>query len=71
MKSVEPEIFLISRPQLDYEAIASYLREVGGDSWLEHLDRDDPDGARGSAHSNDPQNLAEFAGKLCYRSWRA
>ncbi len=71
MKSVEPEIFLVSRPQLDYEAIARYLREVGGVSWLERLDRGDLDGDRGGRgeHGNDPQNLAEFAGKLCYRSW--
>ena len=61
MRSVEPEVFLVARPQLDYEAIASYLREVGGESWLERLDRGDLD--------NDAQNLAELAGRLCYRSW--
>ena len=61
MRSVEPEVFLVARPQLDYEAIASYLREVGGQSWLERLDRGDLD--------NDAQNLAELAGRLCYRSW--
>ncbi len=65
MKSVEPEIFLVSRPKIDYDAIAAYLREVGGESWLERLDRGGLDGALG----NDAQNLAEFAGKLCYRSW--
>jgi thymidylate synthase ThyX len=57
---VEPEIFLVARPQLDYGQLAAYLREVGGESWLERLDRDD---------LNDAQNLAEFAGKMCYRSW--
>src|SRR6266446_7886498 len=61
MKSVEPEIFLVSRPRLDYEAIARYLREVGGEGWLERLDRGTLDGAL----DNDAQNLAEFAGKLC------
>jgi thymidylate synthase (FAD) len=61
MKSVEPEVFLVARPQLDYEAIGAYLREVGGESWLERLDRGDLD--------NDAQNLAELAGRLCYRSW--
>jgi thymidylate synthase (FAD) len=60
MKSVHPEVFLVARPQLDYEALGSYLREVGGESWLERLDRGDLD---------DPQNLAEFAGKICYRAW--
>jgi thymidylate synthase ThyX len=61
MKRVEPEVFLVGRPQLDYDAIAAYLREVGGERWLERFDRDQLD--------NDAQNLAEFAGKMCYRSW--
>jgi thymidylate synthase (FAD) len=61
MRMVEPEVFLVGRPKLDYEAIAEYLREVGGQSWLERLDRDQLD--------IDAQNLAEFAGKICYRSW--
>ncbi|WP_433136357.1 FAD-dependent thymidylate synthase [Actinomadura nitritigenes] len=64
MKSVEPEVFLVARPELDYGEVARYLREVGGESWLERLDRGDLDG-----ELNDPQALAEFAGRLCYRSW--
>ena len=50
MKTVEPEVFLVARPEVDYDAVAAYLREVGGDSWLERLDRDQLD--------NDAQNLA-------------
>jgi thymidylate synthase (FAD) len=61
MRSVEPEVFLVARPRLDYDQIAAYLREVGGESWLERLDRGDLD--------IDAQNLAEFAGRLCYKSW--
>ena len=61
MRTVEPEVRLVARPQLDYDMIAEYLAEVGGTSWLERLDRDQLD--------NDAQNLAEFAGKMCYRSW--
>ncbi len=60
MKSVQPEVFLVSRPQLDYQAMAAYLTGVGGDGWLERLDRGEFD---------DAQNLVEFAGKLCYRAW--
>ena len=56
MRSVEPEVLLVARPKLDYGAIAAYLREVGGETWLERLDRGDLD--------NDAQNLAEFAGKV-------
>ncbi|HEY9524768.1 MAG TPA: FAD-dependent thymidylate synthase [Thermopolyspora sp.] len=59
MRSVEPEVFLVARPQLDYDELATYLREVGGESWLERLDRGDLDA----------QDLAEFAGRLCYRSF--
>jgi thymidylate synthase (FAD) len=33
---------------------------VGGESWLERLDRGEFD---------DAQNLVEFAGKICYRAW--
>ncbi|HEX5302802.1 MAG TPA: thymidylate synthase (FAD), partial [Streptosporangiaceae bacterium] len=33
MRSVEPEVFLVARPSVDYDAIAAYLREVGGESW--------------------------------------
>jgi thymidylate synthase (FAD) len=61
MKSVQPEVFLVARPEIDYGQLAAYLREVGGDSWLEKLDRGNLD--------NDALNLAEFAGRLCYRSW--
>ncbi len=61
MRSVEPEVLLVARPKLDYGEIAAYLREVGGEAWLERLDRGDLD--------NDAQNLAEFAGRLCYKSW--
>jgi len=61
MRSVEPEVLLVARPKLDYGEVAAYLREVGGEAWLERLDRGDLD--------NDAQNLAEFAGRLCYKSW--
>ncbi|GAA2819028.1 FAD-dependent thymidylate synthase [Nonomuraea rubra] len=59
MRTVEPEVFIVARPTLDYDELARYLREVGGESWLERLDRGDLDA----------QNLAEFAGRLCYRSF--
>ncbi|MGH3191080.1 MAG: FAD-dependent thymidylate synthase [Streptosporangiaceae bacterium] len=61
MRSVEPEVFLVARPKVDYDAMAAYLREVGGERWLERPDRDQL--------GNDAQDLAEFAGKICYRSW--
>lgn len=60
MKAVEPQVYLVAKPDLDYDEMARYLREVGGERWLERLDKDE---------LNDPQNLLEFAGRLCYRSW--
>ncbi|MEU4329679.1 FAD-dependent thymidylate synthase [Nonomuraea dietziae] len=59
MRAVEPEVFLVSRPELDYKELARYLADVGGEKWLERLDRGDLDA----------QDLAEFAGRLCYRSF--
>jgi thymidylate synthase (FAD) len=61
MRTVQPEVFLVARPQIDYEQVAAYLRDVGGESWLERLDRGDL--------ASDGENLAEFAGKMCYRAW--
>ena len=59
MRKVEPEVYLVARPELDYDELGRYLEEVGATKWLERLDRD----------GLDAQNLAEFAGRLCYRSF--
>ena len=83
MRSVEPEVFLVAQPAIDYDQLAAYLREVGGEQWLERLDRGDlpagggqADGGEGAGgeraaggRASDAQNLAEFAGKMCYRAW--
>ena len=62
MRSVEPEVFLVARPKVDYDAMAAYLREVGGERWLERIDRG----------QLEAQDLAEFAGKkrilICNKS---
>ena len=60
MRTVQPEVFLVARPQMDYEKVAAYLQEVGGESWLERLDRGDL--------ASDAENLAEFAGKMGFGS---
>ena len=61
MRNVQPEVFLVARPAIDYDQLAAYLREVGGEGWLERLDRGEL--------ASDAENLAEFAGKMCYRAW--
>ncbi len=66
MRSVQPEVFLVAQPAIDYDQLAAYLREVGGEQWLERLDRGD---LAGGEQASDAQNLAEFAGKMCYRAW--
>ncbi len=63
MRETEPSVHLIARPAVDLEAMRAYLREVGGASWLERREQES-DGA-----PNDAQLLAEFCGRLCYRSW--
>lgn len=67
MQHVEPQVHLVARPDLDYDEVARYLRDVGGESWLERLDRGDLD--KPEIGGADAQNLAELAGRLCYRSW--
>ena len=59
MRQVKPEVILIARPQVDYEAMRQYLDGVGGSSWLDRLDES----------NTYAENLVEFGGRLCYRSW--
>ena len=60
MRHVTPQVELISRPHVDWDAINSYLEQVGGQAW----------GSRVSAqNSPDSEDLLEFSGRMCYRSW--
>ncbi|MYM18597.1 FAD-dependent thymidylate synthase [Brevibacterium sp. 5221] len=60
MRDVTPEVELIARPQIDWESINAYLDQVGGQAWGERVEgQDSPDG----------EDLLEFAGRMCYRSW--
>ena len=63
MHETRPLVFLIARPSIDLEAMAGYLREVGGESWLQ----------RRTGESDEAPNpgelLVEFGGRACYRSW--
>ena len=58
-RETTPSVFLIARPAIDAEAMRAYLDDVGGTSWLD---------LRGEA-PNAAEQLVEFAGRLCYRSW--
>ena len=73
-----PQVFLIARPSIDLEGMRSYLRAVGGESWLEsRLGANEGAGAAGEASSephaasaiNAGELLVEFGGRACYRSW--
>lgn len=60
MRKVKPSVQLIAKPQIDWDEINAYLDEVGGSSWAERVQQaDSPDG----------EDLLEFAGRMCYRSW--
>jgi thymidylate synthase (FAD) len=63
MHETTPKVFLIARPSIDAEGMHRYLRDVGGESWLEH--RLDEAEGRG----NGGELLVEFGGRACYRSW--
>jgi thymidylate synthase (FAD) len=81
MHETTPEVFLIARPSIDLEGMRSYLRAVGGESWLEsRLGASERAGAAaeggdssfqaGAASAiNAGELLVEFGGRACYRSW--
>ncbi len=56
MKQVEPQVFLLARPAINEEGLASYLQAVGSPNW----DTDAPSAG---------EKLIEVAGRSCYRSF--
>jgi thymidylate synthase (FAD) len=71
-----PAVFLIARPSIDIEGMRGYLRDVGGESWLQMRlaaadAPSDGGGSRPTQHAelNAGELLVEFGGRACYRSW--
>jgi thymidylate synthase (FAD) len=63
MHETTPEVFLIARPSIDLEGMRGYLRDVGGESWLDRR-LGEADG-----EPNGGELIVEFGGRACYRSW--
>jgi thymidylate synthase (FAD) len=78
MHETSPTVFLIARPSIDVEGMRGYLRDVGGESWLDRRLGEAGTGgesvdsgaeSRGSERVNGGELLVEFGGRACYRSW--
>ncbi len=80
MHETTPSVFLIARPSIDFEGMRAYLRDVGGESWLERHLGEAPEaiadeGKSAQAGQDEQQEinagelLLEFGGRACYRSW--
>ena len=63
MHETKPQVFLLARPSLDLDGMRAYLRDVGGESWLERR-LEEVEG-----NTNDGELIVEFGGRACYRSW--
>jgi thymidylate synthase (FAD) len=62
MHETTPSVFLIARPSIDVQGMRAYLRDVGGESWLEGRLAEE-------GEVNPGELLLEFGGRTCYRSW--
>ena len=60
MRIVEPKVYMIAEPMVNYGMVDEYLSSVGATDWVA---KHSPMG-----HS-DSEMLAEIAGRLCYKSW--
>jgi thymidylate synthase (FAD) len=67
MHETSPRVFLLARPSIDLEGMRAYLRDVGGESWLERR-LQEADGEAGG-QLNHGELIVEFGGRACYRSW--
>jgi len=63
MHPTDPEVFLLARPSIDVEGMRAYLRDVGGESWLERRLEET------NGEPNGGELVVEFGGRACYRSW--
>lgn len=62
MRQVQPKVYLIAAPVLDWGQIRAYLKEVGGKSWADRAQNNHD-------MKQDGEFLVELGGRLCYRSW--
>lgn len=65
MRHVNPRVFLVAETQIDERAIADYLRNVGG-----HPDEGGVFSPDEGSKTSSSEQLTEFMGRLCYRSWK-
>ena len=63
MHETTPQVFLIARPSIDVEGMRGYLKDVGGESWLERRL------GEAEGEPNGGELIVEFGGRACYRSW--
>lgn len=78
MRETQPKVRLLAAPQIRWDAVEAYLREIDGTAWLERVTPwehpgkgtvDDYGPHRGAPIISDAELLVEFAGRMCYRSW--
>lgn len=62
MRHVSPNTRLIARPEVNWEEVSAYLSDIEARDYLNRVD-----GRFG--HVPDSEELIEFGGRLCYRSW--
>lgn len=62
MRKVQPKVYVVARTEVDLQGMTKYLKSVGGEGWLDQV-------ASGEHPGGEEEDLVEFAGRLCYRSW--
>jgi thymidylate synthase (FAD) len=64
MQLTRPQVYVIARPEIDWDGLGTYLEQVGAEDWYDkHSDYDQ------LRPTSDGQMLIEVAGRACYRSW--
>lgn len=59
MRETQPKVWLIAEPLFNFDVALQYLSTIDGKEWLKQVDAE-----------SGAEALVEFAGRLCYRSWR-
>ena len=57
MRRIAPKVFLVGETSVNYVGLQGYLKHAGAPEWSTDA-------------SSDSEQLMEFMGRLCYRSWK-
>jgi len=62
-------VYLVAKPQLDWDAVSEWVESLGGRKWLDRIEYERAEDPNDQADAEGLELLSEAAGRRCYQSW--